>query len=268
MGLIPTDRTINAFSGEEKRDPIKEHEEGLRTAGESLEDSALEMWEDRVVLWGACAAAGLASFEWLHWLGMGLTPKFATFLAIVISVFAALRYRRYLPLVRDQLLGSKGERSVGQLLERELAPAGYRLFHNIPCDGYDVDHVLVGPAGVFAVETKTVRKRSGDRVIYDGERITVGGHEPDRDPIQQAEANARRVKEELLKLTGKTVAVRPVVLYPGWFVEKPHGLRPWVWVLNPKALQHFLDYEPDQLSKADINLFAERIRGWINTANK
>jgi hypothetical protein len=72
------------------------------------------------------------------------------------------------------LLGSRGERAVGHLLQVQLAPLGYRIVHGIQCDGYDIDHVLVGPGGVYALETKTVSKRGNDRVFYDGERVTGG----------------------------------------------------------------------------------------------
>jgi len=54
-------------------------------------------------------------------------------------------------------------------------------------DGFNVDHVLIGPAGVFTVETKTHSKPRGDaRVVFDGEAIQVAGMEPDRDPVVQA----------------------------------------------------------------------------------
>lgn len=36
------------------------------------------------------------------------------------------------------------------------------------------------------------------------------------------------------------VAVRPVVTYPGWYVEDPpKGVRSGVWVLNPKVIPAF-----------------------------
>jgi len=51
--------------------------------------------------------------------------------------------------------------------------------------------VLIGPAGVFTVETKTRTKPHGDaRVTFRGEALLVAGFEPDRDPIVQARAQA------------------------------------------------------------------------------
>ena len=57
--------------------------------------------------------------------------------------------------------------------------------------------MLVGPAGIFTVETTTRSKpeRGDARVIFDGERITVFGREPDRDPARRTagRAHARAV---------------------------------------------------------------------------
>ena len=43
--------------------------------------------------------------------------------------------------------------------------------------------------------------------------------------------------------TGKSFAVKPVVLYPGWFVEQRPGSKRDVWVLNEKAFPKFLANE-------------------------
>jgi hypothetical protein len=52
---------------------------------------------------------------------------------------------------------------------------------------------------------------------------------------------------------GQTLKARPVVLYLGWFVSKqPKGAD--VWVLNPKSLPGFLEYESNKLATEDIQL--------------
>jgi hypothetical protein len=50
--------------------------------------------------------------------------------------------------------GIEGEKAVGQFLER-LREQRYQVFHDLVGDGFNVDHVLIGPAGVFTIETKT-----------------------------------------------------------------------------------------------------------------
>src|ERR1051325_8580125 len=58
----------------------------------------------------------------------------------------------------DYQLGFDGERYVGEVLT-PLVAERFQIYHDVPFDGYKIDHVLVGPPGVFSVDTKTRRKR-------------------------------------------------------------------------------------------------------------
>lgn len=124
---------------------------------------------------------------------------------------------------------------------------------------FNLDHVLVGPSGVFLIETKTFSKpvRRDARVEYDGREVRVRGFKPDRDPVQQAEASSRWLAELLEQMVGRPCFVRPVVLFPGWYVDdtarKGQAL---VWVLNPKALRGFIEHEPMRFSPEDVSAVA------------
>jgi hypothetical protein len=65
---------------------------------------------------------------------------------------------------------------------------GYLVFHDIVGNGFNIDHVLVGPTGVYTVDTKTISKpaRGACEVVYYGEKVTVSGFTPDRNPAVQA----------------------------------------------------------------------------------
>ena len=82
----------------------------------------------------------------------------------------------------------------------------------------------------------------GEPVIsYDGKRVLIDGLTPDRDPVAQAKAEARFVRELLAESTGRresSIPVQAVVLYPGWSVE-PNSSGRAVWILNPKRSSHF-----------------------------
>ncbi|GJM24502.1 MAG: hypothetical protein DHS20C16_09170 [Phycisphaerae bacterium] len=62
---------------------------------------------------------------------------------------------------------------------------GYRVYHDIQCDGFNIDHVLIGPGGVFVIETKTASKptKGNATIKYDGESTRIVAYEPERDPI-------------------------------------------------------------------------------------
>ena len=150
---------------------------------------------------------------------------------------------------------------MGQFLET-LRAQGFRVFHDIPGDGFNVDHLIVGPKGVFTVETKTLSKplRGESKIAFDGDEITIGGYQPDRNPIVQARAQAAWVRDLVFETTGRRISVHPVVVYPGWFVEgPPKGAKSDVWVLNPKALPAFIEHERDTLTTEDMSLICDRI---------
>ena len=57
------------------------------------------------------------------------------------------------------------------------------MVHDLIGENFNVDHVLLGPADIFTVETKTLSKpaRGKAEVRYDGQTLTVNGYTPDRD---------------------------------------------------------------------------------------
>ena len=142
------------------------------------------------------------------------------------------------------------------------------MFHDVVGAGFNVDHVLIGPAGLFTVETKTFSKRPGPdvKIGFDGERILVDGFEPDRDPVVQAKAQMAWLRELLTESTGRKFPARPVILFPGWFVEQSKGSLREVWVLNHKALPAFLAKEPAILTAEDVKLASFHLSRFIRTA--
>jgi hypothetical protein len=165
-------------------------------------------------------------------------------------------------------LGRDGEKAVGQFLE-SLRERGYRVFHDVVGGNFNLDHVLIGPAGVFTVETKTHSKPSGDaRITFDGETIRVGGFEPDRDPVIQARAQVSWLRELLSESTGRRFDVRGVIVYPGWYVNEGDAKQNPVWVLAPRRLVTFLDHEPRRLSQEDIHLASFHLSRFVRTAEQ
>lgn len=188
--------------------------------------------------WMVVIAIGtLALMEWMrYWFNSPPTPKVMSTLAVVVVVVAFLKTYRKWRSLEPILQGMRGERWVGQQLET-LRRVGYQIIHDIEQPQGNIDHVLIGPAGVFTIETKTYSKpKCGDcRVTYNGQTILLNGHAPDRNPLAQANAEAQALRSLLFDLTGEDTTVQPVVLYEGWFVEiqgEPQGVR----VRNTKYL--------------------------------
>jgi hypothetical protein len=109
--------------------------------------------------------------------------------------------------------GARGE----ELVARELAslPAGFTVLHGVrvpgasPVSKEDCDHVVVGPPGVFLVETKNW---SG-RVTVAESRLLCDGREPSRPPLAQARSGAALLGRELSARCGLELAVNPVLCF-------------------------------------------------------
>lgn len=252
------------------RSPLKD--KPLRSPAQSLEEERRELLLDKVMPYflGTALLSYLAIMEWLRvWQNFKPNPVIYTGMAIVALVLTAWRIHRLRPRLHALQLGIEGEKVVGQYLER-LRGEGYEVFHDVVSPGANVDHVLVGPAGIFTVETKTWSKpKVGDaRIQCDGESITIAGRAPDRNPIVQARAQASWLKGVLLESTGKNLPVAPIVLFPGWFVENAPGSLKRIWVLEPKALPSFLQAEPRRLVAEDVKLASYHLSRFVRSGER
>lgn len=85
--------------------------------------------------------------------------------------------------------------------------------------------MVVGPNGVFAVETKGRAKlaKKGDKSDYTIELRDERLHFPDwanAEWLDQAKRNAEWVRKWLSSAVGEPVKVQPVLVFPGWMVDR------------------------------------------------
>lgn len=255
----------------DSRSPLRD--KPLRNPGQSLDERRVDILQDDLLqpLLIALFLVALAALEWVWYLNpVRPVPWLYTAIALAALVYAAVRVRKGLRKARAVRLGLEGERAVGQFLEH-LRADGYQVFHDLVGDGFNVDHVLIGPSGVHTIETKTWNKPGGKdaKVLFDGTRIRVDGLDLDRDPVIQAKAQASWLRELLEQSTGQKIPVHPVILFPGWFVEQEGEVsKKEVWVLNPRALKPFLDHEPERLTPERVRLAAFHLGRFIRAGER
>ena len=149
---------------------------------------------------------------------------------------------------RPWFAGAVGERAVAAVLA--TLPAGWTTLHSLPVGrrGADIDHLVVGPAGVFTIST-TGHPAAAVRVA--GRTVLVAGA---RQPsVPKAEAEARRVDRIVAAVMPDAPAVRPVVAVVGARrLTVKRGPEP-VAVLEAARLRRFLLSQPVRITPAQAD---------------
>jgi hypothetical protein len=237
----------------------------LRVAGQSVDEAIDRSINDTATSYFMVAAVlcVLSAMEWLGYLTHA--PRHPIVFSIMAAIAVAAAGWRTLEVrsrVRRLRQGRDGERAVGQFLER-LRADDAQVFHDVPGEGFNLDHVVISPHGLYAIETKTYSKPWPEaKVTVDGDSIKIAGQSPDRDPIVQVSLAARWLEGKLQESTGKRFTVRGVVVFPGWFVEQQLPRGP-VWVVEPKMLPGFIEQEPSSITPENVALAAFHLSRYV-----
>lgn len=258
-----------------ERKPFPDHLKLLRGPGESqrqrlaqLEEATLNRFlvafivpliVGLILLWITTRLTGAAQL-----IGLAVTVLGLLATMIAVARFLAARIEEW----RNRYLGYFGERVVAEALD-PLKTQGFRVFHDVPAGDaktpFNIDHVVAGPSGVFAIETKTRRKgtaRAGfaeHEIIFDGQKLSYPWGE-DRHGLDQAQQRARWLEQWLSQLLGQRVPVKPVLTFPGWTViQQINGP---VEVLAPRQIPAAVAAPGDGaglLSREQIELVARQL---------
>ncbi len=257
-------------SNKNERSPL-DRVKPLRVPGQSLDAEIDDVQYDHVFapLFFALFMLIMAGMEWWRYvMDMKPSPWIFTGGAVLACIYAANRMYRIRKRLRQLRLGRDGERAVAQQLEW-LRRENFFVFHDVPNGDANVDHLLIGPKGIFTIETKTLSKPERGEckiVVVDGV-IRANGRALDRDPLIQAKAQAGWLRAFLAEHQF-TAPVWPVVLFPGWFVEPFDSKVVGAWVLEPKALRSFIGNQPDRFALEDVKAMASAMTSYIRSQAK
>lgn len=236
----------------------------LHNPGQSLDEEIKRLIDDEIGKYLLIIAyfAILAILEWWRWyVKQPPSPVHYSVLALAVSPYCVWKLVKARRQLKQLKLGRDGEKAVGQYLE-ELRVKGYRVLHDIVGSGFNVDHVVFSPRGIFVIETKTISKpnKGEAHVVVSDDSLLLNGMTMERDPVIQAKAASGWVKELLKESTGKDFPVKPVVVFPGWYVK---GSRNDAWVLNPKALPTYIENEKTVIKPEDVQLATYHVARYI-----
>ncbi|MGO9490119.1 MAG: nuclease-related domain-containing protein [Solirubrobacteraceae bacterium] len=150
--------------------------------------------------------------------------------ALLASMFVISRY--VLPLVERRDRGALAEEHVGGLLD-QLPREGWRVIHDASLGRGNVDHIAIGPPGVFTIETKS----------HPGP-VRVGRIHGAT--LAQAQAQGKAIGW----VTG--CETEPLVVYSRAWVDRPGARRKGVRVLPARMLMGYLGKQQERLSEDEI----------------
>jgi len=176
---------------------------------------------------------------------------------IILLTFFLFKIIRSMNYRNKLRLGYEGELVTAQELSR-IMPEGNYVYHDFQAGKFNIDHILVGPAGVFAIETKTRSKQvTGDNqkdasTIYNGKEIVFPNYY-DTKYLEQARRQAKWLSNWLKSSIGEPVEVFPIISLPGWYVKRQTSYD-GMFVVNPKQLKSVIK------SKSVHNLDRKKIQ--------
>ncbi len=164
-----------------------------------------------------------------------------------------------LKLIRKRKLlrmGYRSELTVGEALNK-LTLDGTYVYHDFPGDNFKIDHIVVGSAGIFTVESiarstpaNAMAGRAAATVEYDGKMLNFP-KEDNYKIIEQAEWQASWLSDWISGIIGEPVAARAIVALPGWFVKRTSA--DGISVVNPDQFPSlFKHIKPRPLSEENI----------------
>src|SRR5271163_3221818 len=158
--------------------------------------------------------------------GLHDTLFLASEVALLASMFVISRY--VLPLVERRDRGATGEEHVGALLD-DMSGRGWRVIHDASLGRGNVDHILIGPPGVFTIETKS----------HPGPVRVARVHGA---TLSQAQAQRRAIG----RITG--VEAESLIVFSRAWVDRPMARRKGVRVVPARLLVRYLEKLPPRLS--------------------
>jgi hypothetical protein len=194
----------------------------------------------------------LAGWEWLHrWNPLPNGAEIFTVAALLATAYCVFRIFRLRKEVRNLNQAEKGERRVSELLT-QLRRKRYVAFDDLLVDQSNIDHVLVGPGGIFAIETKAYSVFGNGCVGVDEFGVLRLSNKPAlKDPLRQAARSAANVAKILKERVRRDFDVSPVLIFPGWTL-KGAKTETGVVVLNDAMISEFFESRPNDLSDDQI----------------
>ena len=180
-------------------------------------------------------------------LAFGFTSMAFAGAEIVVLAALVLLDRRTSADIARRERGAAGEELVGAILD-DLGPAGWLTLHDVALGRGNIDHIAIGPAGIFTIETKSHRgPRRADRVADAW--------------LSQAYAQRKLVE----RITGEPV--EPLLVFShAYLIGRAVSRRRGVVILPARLLPGHLARRPARLDAGEVRSLHARLAAALASA--
>jgi hypothetical protein len=179
-------------------------------------------------------------------------------LIVFVGFVAVVKYLEKIGLEKakrskDAKRGAEAEEAVGEILDN--LPEGNFIIHDFDSGKGNIDHILIGPKGIFTLETKS----HAGKVSFDGQKLLRNGKPFEKDFLKQAWAQCYLVREILVKWGITTPLAEPVILFTKAFIVV-RGKAKGIEILGIKYFPKYLERFPDKISTPEAGRIFNRIK--------
>jgi hypothetical protein len=210
-------------------------------------DARMRYWRERVAIMVVVGLLfGILIGNWV----VGLT------LAIVAGIAHAFWRSGPVASIPPGVKLDRAQRTTQRKLAR-MERAGYRALHMRPIPGSEdiIDHLVVGPSGVYAIDSERWSKKLPIRT-RNGKQLWIGPNSQ-KARLEHAKSEASRAADLLSARLGRDIAVRPALAIYGPHIPWDIAVIREVDVFNGERLRKYLRRrsrirEVAKLSREDV----------------
>jgi hypothetical protein len=187
-----------------------------------------------ILIGGICGFLLGGGLTWLR----GAAGVAAVCVGLPIMYFSLRRFEKFIDASAKERIkymrGGQAEALVAWILED--LPDSYHIFNGLKLyKDSDIDHIVVGPQGLFCISTKSVRglfEMRDDKLFHNGRECHYA---------QQARSQAGELANRLQALRGAPVPwVQAVLAVPFAYIEGPN-MTSKLWIVHQDDIIELLD---------------------------
>jgi hypothetical protein len=223
-------------------------------AGESQRDQTGRRFDDFVPYLMIVFAFWIVSLvEWAQKIGgQNPDPRFWTLLSLLITAYGGFQVFRLSPPLRRPHPGQRDDGRVLEILERVVSK-GFVIYNDLFKNDSDIDHLVVGPSGIYAIEMKVWNPFGSRTINYrDENELLVGGRITDGRALRHARDAVRALRLSLKEHLHQDYPLTGLIVFVGDWRVNSQGTDVEVPVITGDQLESYLEQQPPQLTTEQI----------------